>query len=261
MINYFFHDTLRKYQIAFGNLFKDIHVQRFDSDGNSTKDIRVPLTAAGKRKFFTHLQQSNVQHERPHAITLPRIAFAMTDLVHDPERQLNKLNKWKHYNLSDDQVRFIGNPVPYNLSYDVTIWTKNIADSNQIVEQILPYFQPSLDITVNELPEFGIKRDVPIVLESVSNELEDDLSEATDSIRINIWTLSFIVKAYLYPPVKDIELIKRVMVNYFDYDGNVDDPYSYKLMTKDTSVIPWDISLDDYDEDENVLETTDFYNY
>jgi hypothetical protein len=105
-------------------------------------------------------------------------------------------------------------PVPYNINFELAILAKNQDDSLQILEQILPYFQPSFNLTMNLIPDLGEKRDYPVTLTSVdySDEYEGDY----DTRRTLVYTLQFVAKTYLYGPVNDAtgEVIKKVQVDY-----------------------------------------------
>ena len=55
-------------------------------------------------------------------------------------------------------------PIPYNLNFELAIMAKNQDDGLQILEQILPFFQPSFNITLNLVPTMDEKRDYPVTL-------------------------------------------------------------------------------------------------
>ena len=106
-------------------------------------------------------------------------------------------------------------PVPYNVGFMLSIATKLNDDMLQIMEQILPYFQPGLSITLNLVSSINEKRDIPIVLESIN--MSDDYEGSFDNRRAMISTLQFTAKVYLFGAVADNPdgLIKRVNVDYF----------------------------------------------
>ena len=104
-------------------------------------------------------------------------------------------------------------PVPYNLSFELYVMSKNSDDALQIVEQILPFFQPDYTLTINDMVEMGIKRDVPVVLNSIG--YEDDYEGEFTSRRAIIYTLSFTTKFYLYGPATSSSVIKTVQVDQY----------------------------------------------
>ena len=104
------------------------------------------------------------------------------------------------------------NPVPYNFDFELYILVNNAEDGTQILEQILPYFTPEFTVTINTVPDMGIKADVPIVLNSASQTDEYEGDQATR--RTIIWTLSFLMKGYVYPDIKTSAVIKTIEVNF-----------------------------------------------
>ena len=170
---HFYNEGLRKLTIAFGQLFNNIVLQNTSSTGAVTKRIRVPLAYAPKEKFIVRLeQQANLQSDREVSITLPRLGFEITGLSYDSTRKLNKMNKTIRVKNNEEgkKTNFNYTPVPYNINFSLYSFTATAENGLQIIEQILPFFQPDYTVTINTIPEMGIKRDVPIVLNSVSYE-------------------------------------------------------------------------------------------
>ena len=193
----FYHETIRKVVIGFGTLFNDIHITRKDSSGNVQQSMKVPLAFGPKQKFLVRLREDpNIA--KSVAITLPRIGFEIGAISYDPARKLNKIQKVKKAGTSGNKVDTQYMPVPYNIDFELYAMSKNSDDALQIVEQILPYFQPEYTITINDIVQMSNKRDVPIILTGISYEdnYEGDFTER----RAIIYTLSFTAKAYLYGP-------------------------------------------------------------
>ena len=208
---HFYNEGLRKLTIAFGQLFNNIVIQNTSSTGAVTKRIRVPLAYAPKEKFLVRLeQQANLQEDREVSITLPRLGFEITGLSYDASRKLNKLNKTIRVKSSEEgkKLNFNYTPVPYNINFSLYSFTATAENGLQIVEQILPFFQPEYTVTMNVVPEMQIKRDIPIILNSVS--YEDTYSGDFTTRRAVIYTLSFTAKTYLYGPMSNQGIIKTV---------------------------------------------------
>ena len=169
---YFYNESLRKCIIAFGSLFNDIYIQRKDGSTVS-QSMKVPLAYGPKQKFMVRLD-ADPNLDQKVAITLPRIGFEIAGFDYDPSRKLNRIIKRKKVaNTSDKALKQMStqySPVPYNLAFELFVMTKNSDDGIQIVEQILPFFQPEYTVTINEVPEMSIIRDVPIVLNSIGYE-------------------------------------------------------------------------------------------
>ena len=105
-------------------------------------------------------------------------------------------------------------PVPYNMQFELAVMCKLNDDALQIVEQILPYFQPSYNLTVNLVSALNEKRDIPIVLENVT--MQDDYEGDYSERRVLLYTLRFTAKTYLFGPTADAtkDIIKKSTINY-----------------------------------------------
>ena len=106
-------------------------------------------------------------------------------------------------------------PVPYNIGFELNILSKLNDDALQIIEQILPYFQPHFNLTVDLIDSIGEKRDIPIILESIG--FQDDYEGNFDTRRSLIYTLQFMAKTYLFGPIADSSdgLIRKVQVDMY----------------------------------------------
>lgn len=204
------HSTLRKYVILFGTLFNNLYINRENSAGEVIQTMKVPLSYGPKEKFLARLE-GNPTLDREIAIVLPRMAFEMVDLSYDPDRKMQTLQKIVATGDSNDSVKYMYAPVPYNIQFNLYVMTKNAEDGTRIIEQILPYFTPSWTSTVNILPEMNHKIDVPLTLDSVVSE--DTYEGDFLTRRAIIWTLSFTMKGQLFGPVRDAGIIKEVDVN------------------------------------------------
>ena len=209
----FYHETIRKVIVAFGTMFNDIQLVRKDSSGNIIQTMKVPLAYGPREKFLVRLRD-DADLSKQVAITLPRIGFEIQNLAYDATRKLNRVQKFKK--VKSGRTRTLESqfmPVPYNLDLQLYILAKQSDDSLQIIEQILPFFQPDYTVTINDMAEMGIKRDVPVVLNSIS--YEDDYIGDFESRRALIYTLGLTAKFYLYGPVTDNNVIKKVQVDQY----------------------------------------------
>ena len=209
----FYHESIRKVIIAFGTTFNNIQLVRKDNDGNIKQSMKVPLAYGPRQKWLTRLNE-DASLSKTVAITLPRIGFEIQNLQYDPNRKLNRVQKFKKVkgasaNRLDSQYM----PVPYNLNIQLYVMAKESDDSLQIIEQILPYFQPDYTLTINDMADMGIKRDVPIILNSVA--YEDNYQGDFETRRALIYTLDFTAKFYLYGPVTSQAVIKTVQVDQY----------------------------------------------
>ena len=210
---HFYNEGIRRLTIGFGQLFNNIIVQNKSSTGAVTKRYRVPLAYAPKEKFLVRLDEQANLDNREFAITLPRMGFEMTGLSYDSTRKLNKMQKFKQVKTGEDGkvMDYNYTPVPYNVNYTLNIFTATAENGLIIVEQILPFFQPEYTVTMNVVPELNIKRDVPIILNSVN--YEDTYNGEFTQRRAVIYTLSFTAKTYLYGPMTNQGVIKKVQAD------------------------------------------------
>jgi hypothetical protein len=224
----FYHNTIRKYVILFGTLFNDIHINREDTSQGVTRTIKVPISYGPKEKMLARLD-ADPDLKRP-AIVLPRMSFELTDLNYGPTRKLNTIGKIVAANPDDtNSAKYQYTPVPYDLNFILSIAVKNADDGTRILEQILPFFTPSWNSTVDLIPELGIKLDIPIVLNAVSSE--DSYEGDFEARRSIVWTLSFTMKGYIFGPTRPAngsgngQLIKLANVNFYDTSTytNIDD--------------------------------------
>ncbi len=165
------------------------------------------------QKFLAKIQQQE-NLTKPIAITLPRMSFEMTSIQYDSTRKANVTQTFKTCG-NGDTIKKVYMPVPYNIGFQLNILTKLNDDALQIVEQILPNFQPSFNLTVDLVDSIGEKRDIPIVLDSVS--FTDDYEGDFSTRRALIYTLNFTAKTYLFGPISDTTdgLIRKVQVDTY----------------------------------------------
>jgi len=214
--SYFYNSSLRKIIVAFGQVFNNITVHRQNSSGAITAKIRVPLAYAPKEKFMVRLEQQPELESREFATVLPRLGFEITGLAYDATRKGTRVQKLK--NVKDgNTMNYNYMPVPYNISLNLYCFTATAEDGLQIIEQILPYFQPDFTVTINAIPEMNIKRDVPIVLGGI--QYEDSYDTSFTNRRAVIYTLGFTAKTYLYGPMSNQGVIKSTQSDiYTDTD-------------------------------------------
>jgi len=195
---YFYHQTSRKMVVAFGTLFNNIEVRRTDSSDAVTEVIKIPLSYGPKDKMLIRISQDPNLNPKV-ALTVPRMGFELTSMTYDGARKLNTMGRNVKKGTTGLKKQF--NPVPYNWDFSLYVFVKNAEDGTQILEQILPFFTPDFTVTMTLVSGMTIKMDIPLVLNSVSSE---DTYEGDFATRRSIiWTLSFIMKGFLYPSVTD----------------------------------------------------------
>jgi len=217
MFEYYYHEILRRTIISFGTLFNGIEIKHDDSDGDVSSVIKVPLAYGPTQKFLARLQQSP-DLNKPTQISLPRMSFEFVGLQYDGSRKVTTTQTFKSETVGiATAIRKTYMPVPYNMSFELSIFTKLNDDMLQIVEQILPYFQPSYNLSVDLVSTIGEKRDIPVVIENIT--MEDDYEGDFTTRRSLIYTFRFTAKTYLFGPVGtraegDKDLIKKATIGY-----------------------------------------------
>jgi hypothetical protein len=213
MFQQYYHGTIRKYIISFGNLFNDIVIARLNTAGERVQSIAVPLAYGTKEKFLVRLRQ-DPNFEQAVAITLPRMGFEITGMTYAPARKLSSTIKNVTLKSDDnDRLKTQYVPVPYDINILLSIFVSNADDGAQILEQILPYFRPEFTTNIRLIPEMNVVVDTPVVLQDIS--IEDTYEGDFDTRRALIYNLTFSMKAYIYGPVANQGVIKRSVTNFF----------------------------------------------
>jgi len=208
MFGYFYNEILRRTIISFGTLFNNITIEQDNSV------LKVPLAYGPTQKFLARIEQSP-DLNKPTAITLPRMSFEFTGLTYDATRKVTTTQQFSVKDPSDGtEVKKAFMPVPYNMQFELSVMTKLNDDALQIVEQILPFFQPAYNLTVELVESIKEKRDIPVVLENIT--MEDDYEGDFTKRRVLLYTLRFTAKTYLFGPVSSAtkDVIKRATVSY-----------------------------------------------
>ena len=247
----FYHETIRKVVVTFGTLFNDISLVRKDNAGVVQQTMKVPLAYGPRQKFLVRLSE-DADLTKQVAVTLPRIGFEIAGITYDPARKLNRVQKFKKVKTgTSTQLESQFMPVPYNINFTLYVLAKNSDDALQIVEQMLPYFQPDYTITMKDNPDMGTVKDIPVILNSIS--YEDDYTGDFTNRRAIIYTLDFTCKFYLYGPVTSSKVIKTTQIDQY-----TDLPDKSPTREQRYTVKPNPISAD-ADDDFGFSETTSFF--
>ena len=221
----FYYNIIRKYVVALGSLFNDIHVIRKDKDDGILKDIRVPITFASKDKAR---YQINSLHSRRNEVAnigqiLPRISYTLTSMEFDTQRLLNaKLQRRISNNIANLETNELPIGKPFNFNFQFSIWTKYLDDMFQIIEQLLTFFNPDYYLTIKEIPELNIETNIPVIFRGLSPSFETEFDET--SWRTIRFEIEFELKGWLYPAIEQSSIIEKIKLNYynkFDQDAKV----------------------------------------
>ena len=205
---YTYNKVIRKCVIAFGTLFNNIEVRK-ETGGTTYQKMKVPLAYGPKQKFLARLEGQPELNKKV-AITLPRISFELTGLSYDSSRKLSPITT--DYKKDGKSVRKIFTPVPYNLDFSLSILSKTNDEALEIIEQIMPLFQPSYQVTIKIIDDINEYRDVPIVLNSIN--YSDEYEGNFDQRKLTTIDATFTMKAYIFGPTQTGKPIKKAKVHY-----------------------------------------------
>lgn len=228
---HFYHQLTRKAVILFGRLFDDIMVIRKNSStGKEVDRLLVPLIYSPKEKMVTRIFSDPDLQKQVQTI-LPRMGFEITGVSYDATRKQNSLLRAAKSNTTT-HVTSMYMGVPYDITFALNIYSRNIDDGTHIVEQILPFFNPDFTVTTNMVPDLGFLKDIPIILNSVTNDIQYEGN--FDSVRYVNWTLTFTMKMYYYGPISYPKIIRTVYANIYQ-DPSLQSGYITRLNVANTS--------------------------
>jgi len=229
MANIFYNRIIRKLTVGFGNLFDNITLVRYNPDETEAERFIVPIAYAAKELYVQRIE-GDANLDKKVQMTLPRMSFEMVGLNYDATRKQN--TNFKTFNQTNSGVLAQYNPVPYNFDFNLYIYVRNIEDGSQIIEHILPYFTPDYTIKLNLIPEMGIVKEIPIVLNNTSHEITYEGPRDSDP-RMIIWTLNFTVKGYVFGGTSSVGLIKTSITNILN---DVTDKHSVIFNVANTGI-------------------------
>lgn len=221
---YFYHQKIRKAVSIFGRLFNDLYVVRLAKDGSVLNQMKVPLAYGPRAKYLERIRSNpDLLNDSKIALKLPRMSFEMTSISYDNTRQLTKVSNFKTLGLTDNDRQKFYSPVPYDISFQLNIIAKNQDDALQLVEQILPTFNPQYTLTIkpfpSEYPDF--KEDIPVILGGTS--FSDDFDGDLASRRTIIYTLDFTMKLSFYGGINTGGVIRTSKADVFMMDQGLAD--------------------------------------
>ncbi len=214
--SWFYNKRVRTAVSVFGSLFNNLHVLRQNSSGATVSQVKVPLSYAPRRSFIERLNQMSQgeEAERRVAMKLPRMSFEITNIAYDPERQLPKTNKFSRAATENTSKKRFYTSVPYTMGFQLNIYAKSQDDALQVVEQVIPYFNPQYTLSVKPFTDYAeIIEDTPIILNGVT--FSDDFEGSVGQRRTIIYTLDFEMKMSFYGPDKDAPIVRTVDANFF----------------------------------------------
>lgn len=221
---YFYHEKIRKCVAMFGRMFNNIYVIRKNSSGGAISQVKVPLSYAPKRKYLERIRENpDLYNNTQVAIKLPRMSFEITNFAYDTSRQLTKTSTFKTSGTDGTNRQKFFPPVPYTINFQLNVYAKSQDDALQVVEQILPYFNPQYTLTVKpfttEYPDF--KEDIPIIIQGVS--FSDDFEGAVEARRTIVYALDFEMKVSFHGPIATTGIIRQADAVFYDIQAGYQD--------------------------------------
>jgi hypothetical protein len=208
-----YNRVIRKLVVGFGNLFDNITLYRFKPDLTESERFIVPIAYASKERYVMRLEE-DLSLDKKVQMTLPRMSFEMAGLSYDSSRKQNT-NIKNFSGTPPSGILSQYNPVPYNFDFNLYIYVRNIEDGTQIIEHILPFFTPDYTIKLNLIPEMGIIKEVPVILNSTSHEITYEGGRDNET-RMIVWTLNFTVKGFIFGKVTETGVINRAFVSVYN---------------------------------------------
>lgn len=228
--NHFYHNSIRRTVAVFGTLFNDINVLRRGADGSASNIVKVPLAYGPKQKFLARLDQGINLDDPKIALKLPRMSFELTSMTYDTNTKLQKGIRQKIPGTDPTKQSSVLGPVGYRLGIELSIIAKNQDDALQILEQIVPYFQPDYTVTVKEV-NGNFKSDQPYVLSAIN--ITDDYEGDFTTRRAIVYTLSFDTKVNFYGPTEAKGIIRQVNVDYNNINNVTSKPIERQVASID----------------------------
>ena len=208
-----YNRVIRKLVVGFGNLFDSVTLYRFRPDNTESERFIVPIAYASKERYVMRLEE-DLNLDKKVQLTLPRMSFEMAGLTYDASRKQNT-NIKNFAGTPPTGVLSQYNPVPYNFDFNLYIYVRNIEDGTQIIEHILPFFTPDYTIKLNLIPEMGIIKEVPVILNSTTHDIIYEGGRENET-RMIIWTLNFTVKGFIFGKVTETNVINRAFVSVYN---------------------------------------------
>jgi len=226
--NYFYHERIRKSVAIFGRLFNNIYVVRKDASGGVLNQLKVPLAYAPRMKYLERIRENpNLENDTRVAIKLPRMSFEITDINYDLTRQLTKVSNFNTKGVSSDKRQKFYSPVPYNIGFQLNIYAKSQDDALQMVEQILPTFNPQYTVSIYPFKDIypNFVEDVPIAITGVT--FSDDFEGPLETRRTIIYTLNFEMKVQFYGDIENKDIIRRSDAYLYNMNAGLNDSDIY----------------------------------
>ena len=206
---YFYHEKIRKCVAIFGRLFNNIYVIRKNSSGDVISQVKVPLSYAPKRKYLERIRENQDLTDTPVSLKVQRMSYENVTFQYDTSRQLTKTSNFMTSGTANTNRQKFFTPVPYSINFQLNVYAKSQDDALQVVEQIVPFFNPQYSLTIKPFPtEYpSFKEDIPIIIQTVN--FQDDFEGAVEQRRTIVYSMDFEMKISFHGPVSTSNIIRQ----------------------------------------------------
>lgn len=213
-VPYYYNQQVKKYIIQFMNIFSGMQVQVGKSDANPDGGM-IPITIQyGHRdRVVAHIQSSNTQNK---LLRLPAMSVYVTGIDLAPELRKGVGTQRRQTYLPRGEVFPDGitvvkqlMPIPYRLRVELGIYSSNLEQKYQIMEQILMLFDPTIQLQTSD-GSFDWTKITTVELDAIN--FEDNYPSGTDR-RLLISSCTFNFPIYISAPanIRD-EFVRDIMV-------------------------------------------------
>ena len=224
MKEFYNYNIIRRTIIQFLDMFNYIMVARYDeTTGDVIKYVKVPLKFAPKTRQWYFLEKRDAEGRRIRDKIFPIMSVNLTGMEYDAERQGNK-QFIIYKDRSIDAIEYFANPKPYTFPFEVKIAAEYMVDITQVLEQILPFFNPAAQIRIT-VPELNIgdesdntdygapSLDLKVLYDGATPNTPIDIDEA--NYRVLEWTLNFKVNGWLFTPLQTTVPVKKISTKFY----------------------------------------------
>ena len=225
-MQYFYSSSIRRLLVAFMSTFANIYVRRYDDSGLKTKghykEILVPLKFGPMSKYFQR-RTEDASGKRQY-IQLPTMAVTFGGFQFSSARSVS--SKVRRFMLDPDKYKYPDDflsdcmPSPWDIELNLAIKTESFQDFCQIIEQIVPWFNPSIYLHVKEYENVDINRDIQVTLNGLSTEITEEVEE--DGKRYVSGSLSFTAAAQMYKPLAATSNMIKFINTHYGFDPDFD---------------------------------------
>jgi hypothetical protein len=228
---YFYAKTLKGITTAVLKMFDDVQVDRYAADGVTVVGTKIcPIKYSSIEKHHAARLESFTEEDedaKRYYLQIPRMALTFDGMAFAPTRQIG-INEYRIFSDPGPEENIVNtafqsySPIPYDYTFTLYIRSDKIADTSQLLEQILIMFSPRAYLMVKEYDYLNVRRSLSVKIDST--KIEFDELEAHDGQRMANASITLTVEGFIYAPVSRENLVKVIRTKYF-IGNQIDIPY------------------------------------